>query len=313
MPTPGKLVTPYGTFSVTDNPDQTITLNVLDLSGGAGGGGGGTATLEPLAISASTVVQVGNVSAVTALPGSGTTVLLRNAGNADLTVRLGTSAAVAVANDYLLAPGEVVAFSTTGVTHVAARSDNGSTLRISTGTGALSAEAVAQSTGLRPFSARVVISRPANATAYAVGALVNNAVNGGVLPTLVTGLPGNTRVNIQNITITSNQSGALVNKALWAVYFFGTGAPLGVNLADGQPFTPTAAAVAAPENDLYGAVPSTALLPSLSTNAYSYRVGNDSGQARVDSSGNLYLALLLLNAYTPANGEQITVTISGVY
>lgn len=165
----------------------------------------------------------------------------------------------------------------------------------------------------RPFAATVTITRPANTTAYVAGQLISTATTGlTALPTFA--MPSqvslNQRTVINNISVISN-NGAAATKCQFAVFLFGVASPSGAGFNDASTFAPTAAASAAVENGMIGAIPT--LLP-LGTAAYGYMLANQAVQINNDSSNRaVYLALVALNAYTPASGETFSVTINGYY
>ena len=172
--------------------------------------------------------------------------------------------------------------------------------------------AIGSIVGQRPFAAAVTITRPANTTAYAANAVLSTATTGlSAFPTFALPVGNNTRATINNVMIVSS-NGAAATKGQFAVYLFNVANPTvptnGYN--DGQAFAPTVAALATTTNEIVGVVPS--LIP-MGTAAYGYGLINDTRQVVTDASGNVYLAVVLQNAYTPASAETITVIVSGVY
>jgi hypothetical protein len=164
--------------------------------------------------------------------------------------------------------------------------------------------------GNRPFSATLTIARPANTTAYTAGQLVSTATSGlTALPTFNLGIGSNQKAIVQNISVISS-NGSVSTKGQFSLYLFNSPSPSGAGFNDGATFAPTATALSAAGNDLVGTIPSSI---NAGTAAYGYQLNNDTRQVITDSSGNIYPAIVLNNAYTPANAETITVVISGVY
>ena len=333
---------------VIQGADQYISLvpgdviSIIDLSAtvtlpaSGGGGGGGSVSVTatpPFSATASAVVATSSTSVATALPGAGDRVVLRNAGVNDITVLLGSSAAVATANDYLLTPGQSVVFSTTGVTHVAARSSGSGSLRISTGSGSIDALAV---TGVLPagdktigitrnalWSSALTITRPANTTPYSAGQIISTATSGlTALPTVLTtpSLGSNVQLTIQNVSVVSS-NGAAATRGQFSVYFFNSASPaiaaanggtiINPGLNDGQAFAPTAAALAAAGNCLFGSVGSS--LPQTGGATYGYSARNDTCTVTTGANGSIAVALVPSATYQPVAGEVFYINISGTY
>ena len=164
--------------------------------------------------------------------------------------------------------------------------------------------------GQRHFAAAVTITRPANTTAYAANAVLSTATTGlTAFPTFALGIGNTQRATINNVMIVSS-NGAAATKGQFGVYLFSSASPSGGGFNDAAAFAPTAAALATVNNEMVGVVPS--LIP-MGTAAYGYGLINDTRQVVTDASGNVYLAVVLQNAYTPASAETITVIVSGVY
>ena len=164
--------------------------------------------------------------------------------------------------------------------------------------------------GQRPFAAAVTITRPANTTAYAVNAVLSTATSAlTAFPTFALGIGNSIRASINNITLISS-NGAASTRGQFAVYLFNSASPSGGGFNDAAAFAPTAAALATTTNELVGVMPSST---PMGTAAYGYILTNDTRQVVTDASGNVYLAIVLQNAYTPASGETITVVVSGTY
>ena len=165
--------------------------------------------------------------------------------------------------------------------------------------------------GIRPFEAVLTITRPANTTAYAVGQVLSTATSALTgFPTFALGIGNNQRAIVNNVLIVSN-NGAASTKGQFSVFLFNVNNPSGGGFNDASTFAPTAAALTASGNGLFGTIPSS--IAQAGTAAYGYGLTNDTRQILTDGSGNTFLAVVLNNAYTPASGETITVRISGVY
>lgn len=164
----------------------------------------------------------------------------------------------------------------------------------------------------RPLIASTSIIRPANTTAYAAGQILSSATSGlTAFPTFALGIGNSKDFVISNASIISSNGGA-ATKGQFAVYLFNAASPSGGGFNDAASFVPTAAALSASGlNSLVGVIPS--LLPNTGTASYGYMMANNSFSGQTDSSGNVYLAVVLANAYTPASGEVIYVSISGNY
>ena len=172
------------------------------------------------------------------------------------------------------------------------------------------ANAIGSIIGQRPFAAAVTITRPANTTAYAVNAVLSTATSAlTAFPTFALGIGNSTRASINNITLISS-NGAASTRGQFAIYLFNSASPSGGGFNDAAAFAPTAAALATTTNELVGVMPSST---PMGTAAYGYILTNDTRQVVTDASGNVYLAIVLQNAYTPASGETITVVVSGTY
>lgn len=165
--------------------------------------------------------------------------------------------------------------------------------------------------GSRLFMQAVTITRPANVTAYSIGQVLSTATTAlTAFPTFALGIGNSQKFTLNNIVLLSS-NGAAGTKGLFDVYLFNAPSPSGGGFNDAAAFVPTAAALGATNNTLIGVIPS--LLPNTGTAAYGYALNNNILQGATDSSGNMYLAIVLANAYTPASGETITVNISGTY
>lgn len=165
--------------------------------------------------------------------------------------------------------------------------------------------------GLRPYSSVITITRPSNTTAYSAGQVVSTAISGlTAFPTMAIGVGNTQKIIINNVSIISSNGGA-ATKGQFAVYLFNAASPSGGGFNDAAAFAPTAAAFVLDGNSMIGQIPS--LLPNTGSASYGYILTNDTRQATTDSSGNLYPAIILTNAYTPASGETITLRISGTY
>lgn len=167
--------------------------------------------------------------------------------------------------------------------------------------------------GQRPFAATTTITRPANTTAYAAGQIYSTATSGlNAFPAFALGIGNNTRAQITTISV-CDTNGTAATRGQFGLFLFATPSPSGGGFNDAAAFAPTAAALAAVGNDLLNTIPSSATSLTASPAAYCYTYRNDTGQVQTDSSGNIYAAVEVLNTYTPASAESLTITVSGTY
>lgn len=165
--------------------------------------------------------------------------------------------------------------------------------------------------GQRTFSSTFSITRPANTTAYSIGQVLSTATSGLTgFPAFNLGFGGNVKFTIQSAAIYSS-NGSAGTKGQFSLYLFTTASPSGGGFNDGAAFAVTGAAASAAYNAMIGNVASS--LPNLGTAAYGYQLNNLNLIPQTDSLGNLYPAVVLNNAYTPASGEVIYITVSGVF
>lgn len=165
--------------------------------------------------------------------------------------------------------------------------------------------------GSRLFMQSTTITRPANTTVYVIGQVLSTATTGlTAFPTFALGIGNSQKFTLNNVVILSS-NGAAATKGQFDVYLFNAPSPSGGGFNDAATFAPTAAALGAVNNCLLGVIPSS--LPNVGTAAYGYTLTNNILQGATDSSGNMYIAVVLANAYTPASGEVLTIIVNGVY
>jgi hypothetical protein len=171
---------------------------------------------------------------------------------------------------------------------------------------------MAYSPGLIQFSASTTITRPANTTAYSVAQVLSTATSGlTAFPTFALGIGNNQLFTLMNFSLLSS-NGAAATKGQFDIYLFNSASPSGGGFNDAAAFAATAAALyGSGLNCLVGVIPS--LLPNTGTAAYGYQLTNSTLIGQTDSSGNVYVAVVLANAYTPASGEVLSLIVSGVY
>lgn len=160
------------------------------------------------------------------------------------------------------------------------------------------------------FEVSVEITRPANTTAYTVGQIINsNAAT--TLPALdLSALIGAVARNVQlnRISITSSNGAAATKLSAIAAIFKVNNPAVGGTLADAQTASATYATVKANLQTVFEAI-STSL--GFGTASYNIFQGEVQRLATTDATGKLYLMLIANNAYTPASGETLYVTVKG--
>jgi hypothetical protein len=168
--------------------------------------------------------------------------------------------------------------------------------------------------GQRPFEAILSVTRPANTTAYAAGQVLSTATSGlTAFPTFPLGIGNSQRFTINDVTLVSS-NGAASTKGQFAVYLFSSASPSGGGFNDASTFAATAQALAAAGNALIGILGVlNGTLAQSGTAAYGYTLGVPGLQGQTDSGGNVYAAIVLGNAYTPASGEVVYLKVTGVY
>ena len=163
----------------------------------------------------------------------------------------------------------------------------------------------------RPFEAYMVITRPANTTAYAAGYVISTATTGlTVFPTLSLGIGSNIWFWINSVRVISSY-GAATTKLQPSLALFNASAPSGGGFNDAAAFNPTPAALYAVGNVFFENIPNT--FPIGSTASYCLKGDEYNRIGQTDASGNVYVALVAQNAYTPASAETLTVLVKGNY
>lgn len=200
-------------------------------------------------------------------------------------------------------------------------SSNSLSVAIASDQGALKANnyvggAVASSTNQVPtnvteFEVSVEITRPANTTAYSVGQLING--NGAsTLPTLdlgaYLGISAKRNIQISRASILSS-NGAASTKLSAIVALFNVNNPaVGGTLADQQTASFTYAAAKAAKQATLESL-STAV--GYGTACYEIMQTELMRTSDTDASCKLYAAIIANNAYTPASGETLLLTVRG--
>lgn len=175
-----------------------------------------------------------------------------------------------------------------------------------------SSAAIGSIIGQRPFEAYVTITRPSNTTAYSAGQVLSTATSAlSAFPTFALGIGNSQRYIVTNISLFSSY-GAAGTKGQFSVELFNAPSPSGGGFNDAAAFAVTAAAQASSGNAIFGTLGATAT-SGLGTAAYGYALQGLNVQGATSSSGNTYLAITVLNTYTPASGETITVKVAGLY
>lgn len=167
--------------------------------------------------------------------------------------------------------------------------------------------------GSRPFSVLMAITRPANTTAYAAGKVWSTATTGLTsFPSCALGIGNNQLFKITGVSIVLNRA-APATPAQFGVFVFNNPSP-GGNYNDASVFAPlgTTAGAGSAYNALIDLMPTTRL-STLGTACYGYRLNGINYTAQTDASGNVYIALVVNNAYTPNSGEVARIIINGEY
>jgi hypothetical protein len=164
----------------------------------------------------------------------------------------------------------------------------------------------------------LTITRPANTIAYQVGGLVATATTGlSVLQPISVTLSGGETVASKTVSINYvsviSSNGAAATKGQFSVYLFTQNNPTGAGFNDNALFSPTSTALGVSGNCLIGLLSASTLLPQSGTSSYAYSTTIDSRPATFNSSSQLFVALVLSNAYTPVSGEQFSISIAGTY
>lgn len=157
------------------------------------------------------------------------------------------------------------------------------------------------------FDVSVEITRSSTTTAYAANQLING--NGAsTLPALdLSGIIGaaSRKLMITSCVVLSSNGGASV-KLLAQVHLYKINNPQTVT--DYTAFNPTYANI---RDNRAATFEDVSVQITNGANASMYAQTDVTRLATTDSGGKLYAALVASNAYTPANGETITISIKG--
>jgi predicted ribonuclease toxin of YeeF-YezG toxin-antitoxin module len=164
--------------------------------------------------------------------------------------------------------------------------------------------------GVIGFKAVNSIVRPANTTAYAVGDLINDTAATTLLQFDFGTENANATLEINHVTLMSDYISAAtkLDAALW---FFNAStinsAGAVSQVTDNAAFNPSWAQIIA---KMEGMVESMADVGTLGTSAYT--IADESTTiVKLDSNGKIWVAITANNAYTPASGENMRLTIKG--
>ena len=164
-------------------------------------------------------------------------------------------------------------------------------------------------TGVTEFEVSVAITRAANTTAYAANQVINgNAAS--TLPTLdFSGLIGAAArgIQINSVRVISNNGAATV-PFLGVLALLNVNNPAGQAVTDQANFNPSYAVMTANVTTVFENVTNRVIF---GTSAALYQQADVVRNAVTDATGHLYAALVTTNAYTPANGETITIAVKG--
>jgi len=165
----------------------------------------------------------------------------------------------------------------------------------------------------KPFTVEVQITRPTNTTPYVIGQLINAATATNALPALdFSGCAGYTGAGqafeINSAIITSSNGTVTTTLAAQVALYLIPG--MQANCADAQAFAPAYATLVANKNGRVDAI-ETAI--KLGTNAYEIMQAEICRRGILDANGKIYAAILANNAYVPASGEILTLTVKGIF
>lgn len=153
----------------------------------------------------------------------------------------------------------------------------------------------------QPFSVTTNFTRPADTTQYAVGDAMSNSTSAPTQLSFTVG-SANQSGTIEQVTVLSSVKGSpLAQLMAWIV---------GSTLASAT-FLDNAAI----EIDTTTFVKDISAIPLVETANTAAKARMSASNLKIpftaDSSGNLYMLLSLLNTYTPASGEVLTVVVKG--
>ncbi len=165
--------------------------------------------------------------------------------------------------------------------------------------------------GVVAFKTLVTITRPANTTAYAVSDLINANGAAGLISIEFGSEYANNVIEVNNVEIISSYGDA-ATKLEAGVFLFNNVSVLGaadaVQKDDNAAFAPTDAQVLAKHEASFEDVSTSA---QIGTGAYSIIASEKAVDAKLDSTGKIYAAIIANNAYTPASGETLTLILKG--
>lgn len=150
------------------------------------------------------------------------------------------------------------------------------------------------------FSATTTFTRPADTTAYASGDALSNSTSAGTQLTLTVG-SANQPILIQKVALVTNSTTALSVEA-WVA-----GATLSAATANDN------AALNIDLNSMTKDVNSISLSETSSVSANSRMAASNLViPVTCDASGNIYILLKLLGAYTPTSGQSFRILVLGI-
>lgn len=165
--------------------------------------------------------------------------------------------------------------------------------------------------GVIEFKSLVTITRPANATQYSINDLINaNEATGLISIEFGSEYAGNV-IEIKNVEIISSYGDA-GTKLQAGVYLFNSvnilGAEDAVQKDDNAEFAPTVVEVLAKHEASFENVSTSA---QIGTGVYSIIASEKAVDAKLDSTGKIYAAIIANNTYTPKSGETLTLILKG--
>ena len=165
--------------------------------------------------------------------------------------------------------------------------------------------------GVVAFKAVNSITRPGNTTAYTVGDLINDTSATTLLQFDFGTENANAVIEINTTTLISD-NGSATTKLDAAVWFFNTSTILSggavSQVTDNSPFIPSMAQVS---SKIEGVAESLGTTGSIGTTCYSISNSEKQVICKLDSNGKIWVALTANNAYPPANGEVLRLTLKG--
>lgn len=164
------------------------------------------------------------------------------------------------------------------------------------------------------------IIRPADTVAYAIGDLINTAVAAPGLISLdfkTIGLEPNKKISITKVAVTSSNGAAATQLVpivqLFTKQFVAANTVGSTGLGDNVTFKPLSNMIQGLDFLSLNLItnPIHVASQAVAGGFYGYKMWGLTEKIRLDSSAQLYLALIAGNAYTPISGESFEIKIEG--